>query len=78
MELTQKFTKDEEIELTMVYAESIVDNMDFDTLQQFAFDSVMDRLWDMSFDDLLNEIQEDAPEILSDFLPYENNLTSGE
>lgn len=75
-----ELTLDEQIQLTMDYAETIVDGMDLETLQQFAFESVMDRLRDMSFEDIVTEIQEDAPEILADFLleDSENNLTSEE
>jgi hypothetical protein len=51
-------------ELIMIYAEHLVDSMDTDSLQQFVFECLFDKLFNYSDSELNEEIKEYAPHLL--------------
>ena len=64
-------------DLILDYATAILDNMDQDDLYQIAFDSVIDRLKELSTEEFLNKVQEVYPALLEDDFS-EEDLTSEE
>jgi hypothetical protein len=51
-------------QLIMDYAEHLIDSMDTETLQQFVFECLYDKLFDYSDSELLEEIKEYSPHLL--------------
>jgi len=48
------------------YASDIVEGMDLDTLVQFAYDVIVDGLGDMSVNEILEQVEVNAPHLLEE------------
>ena len=48
------------------YATDIVEGMDLDTLVQFAYDVIVEGLEDMSVNEILEQVEENAPHLLEE------------
>lgn len=49
------------------YAELVVDGMDMDTLVQFAMDTIMENMHEMSDERIVEEVNEYHPELLQEY-----------
>lgn len=56
-------------ELIDSYAQQILDSMDMKTLEQFAYDCLVNNLADYTEEELITEISETYPELLEDTEP---------
>ena len=48
------------------YASDIVEGMDLDTLVQFAYDVIVENLEDMSVNEILEQVEVNAPHLLEE------------
>ena len=63
-------------DLVDAYAQQILDAMDMKTLEQFAYDCLVENLNNYSEDDLITEVSEYYPELLEDTEPvYPTEVT---
>ena len=53
-------------DLIDAYAQQILDSMDMKTLEQFAYDCLVNNLHDYTEDQLITEVSETYPELLED------------
>jgi hypothetical protein len=53
-------------ELIDAYAQQILDSMDMKTLEQFAYDCLVNNLTDYTEDELITEVSECYPELLEE------------
>ena len=53
-------------ELIDAYAQQILDGMDYKTLEQFAYDCLVENLTEYSEEELITEVSETYPELLED------------
>ena len=53
-------------DLVDAYAQQILDSMDMKTLEQFAYDCLVNNLHDYTEDQLITEVSESYPELLED------------
>lgn len=52
-------------QLIIDYAEFLVDSMDTETLQQFVFETLYDKLFDYPDNELIAEVKEYSPHLLN-------------
>lgn len=63
-------------DLIDAYAQQILDSMDMKTLEQFAYDCLVNNLNDYTEDELITEVSETYPELLEDTEPvYPTEVT---
>lgn len=63
-------------DLVDAYAQQILDSMDMKTLEQFAYDCLVENLNNYSEDELITEVSETYPELLEDTEPvYPTEVT---
>jgi hypothetical protein len=48
------------------YASDLVEGMDLDTLVQFAYDVIVENLQDMSVNEILEQVEVNAPHLLEE------------
>jgi len=48
------------------YASDLVEGMDLDTLVQFAYDVIVENLEDMSVNEILEQVEANAPHLLEE------------
>ena len=53
-------------ELQDQYIKELIDSMDFDTMEEFVYDTINDNLDKYSLDELIEEVEEYNPELLDD------------
>jgi hypothetical protein len=53
-------------ELQDQYVKELIDSMDFDTMEEFVYDTINDNLDKYSLDELIEEVEEYNPELLDD------------
>ena len=63
-------------ELIDAYAQQVLDNMDVKTLEQYAYDMLVDCFKGYSEDELITEISETYPELLEDTEPVVGNVNT--
>ena len=51
-------------ELQEAYVQSILDGMDWKTMEQYVYDSLNDNLNDYTVDELITEVEDYYPELL--------------
>ena len=56
-------------ELIDAYAQQILDSMDMKTLEQFAYDCLVENITNYTEDELITEVSETYPELLEDTEP---------
>lgn len=61
--MTNTFDRDS---LITEYAQQVVEEMDLDTLMSFVYDVICERLDDMNDNEIVNEVNEYYPDLLSE------------
>ncbi len=62
-QMTNTFDRDS---LITEYAQQVVEEMDLDTLMSFVYDVICERLDDMNDNEIVNEVNEYYPDLLSE------------
>ena len=63
-------------DLIDAYAQQVLDSMDMKTLEQYAYDMLVQCFNDYTEDELITEINETYPELLEDNEPASSNLNT--